>query len=138
MTTMKPVWLLLVLALAACGNSVTGGETKRPSGVVVRTVVDKGCPTHPAGTSCPVVPVVAQVIVLDTGNAVAARVTTDSDGRARIALRPGRYLLRAERLGTQLNPRTGPEPVTVTDGVFKMVTLQFDSGVRIPGPASSP
>lgn len=136
MTTMRPVWLLLVLALAACGNSVSGGETKRSSGVVVRTVVDKGCPTQPAGTSCPVVPVVARVIVLDTGNAIAARATTDSDGRARIALRPGRYMLRAERVGAQLNPRTGPIAVTVTDGAFSTVTLQFDSGVRLPGPAS--
>lgn len=136
MTTMRPVWLLLVLALAACASSGSGGETTRASGIAVRTVVDKGCPIQPASTSCPVVPVVARVTVLDGSHAVAARATTDSDGRARIALRPGRYTVRAERPGAQLNPRTGPASVTVTDGGFSVVTLQFDSGVRLPGPAS--
>lgn len=132
---MKAVWLLLALALAACSDSTSGGSggaSAGGSGLVVTTVVDQGCPVLPAGSSCPVVPVEARVVVLDAGNAVAARATTDSDGQTRITLEPGRYAVQAERPGARINPRTGPVVVYVHDRQFTTVKLQFDSGVRVP------
>jgi hypothetical protein len=134
---MRTVWLLLVLALTACESTSggAGGAHTGGSGILVRTVVDKGCPTQPAGSRCPVVPVEARIVV-DDGTTVTARATTGSDGQVRIPMRPGRYMVRAERPGAQINANSGPVTVTVTDGAFRTVTLQFDSGVRLPGPAS--
>lgn len=135
---MRAVWLLVVLALAACGDATSGGggASTGGSGVVVRTVVDQGCPVQQAGSSCPVLPVAAHIVVLDAHNAVVAQSTTGSDGEARVALRPGQYLVRGERPDARINPRTGPVAVTVPDGGFATVRLQFDSGVRMPEPPS--
>ena len=129
------MWLLLALALAACSDATSGGGSgSGGSGVVVRTVVDQGCPVQKAGSSCPVLPVVAHVVVLDAHHAVAAQATTGSNGEARISLRPGRYEVRAERPDATINPRTGPVAVTIADSGFSTVRLQFDSGVRVPQP----
>jgi hypothetical protein len=129
---MKAAWLLLVLALAACANSSSGsgGSNGGRSGIAVRTVVDAGCPVQRAGSPCPVLPVVARVVVLDANNAVAARAMSGRDGEIRISLRPGRYTISAERPDATINPRTRPKTVTVPHGVFVAVKLQFDSGVR--------
>lgn len=129
---MKAAWLLLVLALAACANSSSGsgGSNGGRSGIAVRTVVDAGCPVQRAGSPCPVVPVAARVVVLDTTNAVAARGMSGPDGDVRISVRPGRYRVSAVRPDATINPRTGPVIVTVPEDKFVAVKLQFDSGIR--------
>jgi uncharacterized delta-60 repeat protein len=65
------------------------------------------------------------------GGAVLARVRTDHDGRFRIALHPGKYLLVP--LPTQPRravPRGKPQTVTVTANRFTPVIVTYDSGIR--------
>lgn len=67
----------------------------------------------------------------DEGREVA-RTRTDEDGKFRINLAPGRYLLVAR--SPQPNSRFPhpPDPMTlrVREGRFKDVTLHYDTGIR--------
>ena len=59
---------------------------------------------------------------------VVANVTSDENGRFRIALVPGRYLLEPEQ-GNPL-PRAPAQEVTVVQGQFTHVRIDYDSGIR--------
>ena len=97
-------------------------------------MVDVGCPVLEGTSPCPEVPLQARVTVLraDSAGRVAV-VETDTDGRFRVPLPPGRYELRGENLAAAPVPTAMPVSVTVVDGEFARVTVRFDSGVRGPG-----
>jgi hypothetical protein len=57
-------------------------------------------------------------------------VDSDSDGRFRITLGPGRYELRAEPLNGFPVPFARPVPITVPGDGYANVEILFDSGVR--------
>ncbi|MGH3496712.1 MAG: hypothetical protein ACRDP1_04520 [Nocardioidaceae bacterium] len=121
----------IALALTACGSSVGNDAGAATSGVRGTTVIDTGCPTVPAGSTCPVVPTKAQIELHRAGSSsVIARATTDSAGKFTIALDPGAYVLVAR--AEAASPMTGTRQVqvTVTGGHYRVVTIQFDSGVR--------
>jgi hypothetical protein len=99
-------------------------------------VVDGGCPVLRPDSPCPDKPLAARITVTEPGptdSASAAVVTTvdaGADGRFRVPLRPGRYLLRpANPTGARL-PRADPVTVTVDPGRYTTVTIRFDSGIR--------
>jgi len=59
-----------------------------------------------------------------------ARVETGTDGRFRIALKPGSYRVGPPQQTGRFLPRASEETVTVTAGNFAKVTINFDSGMR--------
>jgi hypothetical protein len=62
---------------------------------------------------------------------LAARVTTGSDGRFRILLRPGRYRVSARPVTGGALPRCpGPKGVKVGRTGFTRVSIDCDSGIR--------
>jgi hypothetical protein len=59
-----------------------------------------------------------------------ARLETGSDGRFRIALPPGEYLVGPPPAKARFLPRGSEELVSVLPGQFARVTINFDSGMR--------
>jgi len=106
-------------------------KTTDESGIEGQAIIS---PSHPgpvrqgeSGTA----PFKTTIAVWDTvdGREVA-RVETDSDGRFRVALRPGTYRVGSPRQTGRILPRAGEETVSVTAGKFAKVTINFDSGMR--------
>ncbi|MBI1893255.1 MAG: carboxypeptidase regulatory-like domain-containing protein [Candidatus Rokubacteria bacterium] len=103
---------------------VAGSEASAVEGKVsirpVRPVERKGVPNQR--------PYQARITVLDpTGREVAA-VDSDADGKFRIALPPGTYVLRPESSG--LYPRASEQRVEVGPNSVSRVEIVYDSGIR--------
>jgi hypothetical protein len=59
---------------------------------------------------------------------IVAKVRSGDDGRFKLRLRPGHYLI--EPVSKQPYPRAEPEAVLVRAHRFTRVTIMFDSGIR--------
>ena len=100
---------------------------KPASGIVGRVMIGPTCPVERPGQSC-VRPYATNIKVLGAArHHLVMTFESTSDGRFRVALSPGRYILRAARVGL---PRLSPRAVTVRRGTFTRVTLVFDTGLR--------
>jgi hypothetical protein len=56
------------------------------------------------------------------------RVRSDEDGRFRVGLSPGDYVVDPES-GDPF-PVAGPQDVTVVEGAYTEVVVSFDTGIR--------
>jgi hypothetical protein len=86
----------------------------------VRSVERKGFPNQR--------PYQAQITVLDLAGRKVAVVDTDTEGKFRLSLLPGIYLLRPESPG--LYPRASEQRVTVAPNSMSQVEIIYDSGKR--------
>lgn len=94
-------------------------------------VIDGGCPVIRAGSPCPDRPVRAHLTILDAATGkIAATADSDANGGFVVSLRPGRYLLRTDRMSGAPPHRPAPTTVTVQPGGYTTVTIRFDSGIR--------
>jgi len=126
---------LLVSAVGACDEiGVPGFETPSPpSGIEGVVVLGPTCPVESTpGANDPVpcvTPYSAQLVVLDGENAVVARVTSSADGTFRVNLPPGEYIV-APATGTDSYPIANPVSVTVVNGQFVPIEVNYDTGIR--------
>jgi hypothetical protein len=118
---MKPVCLLAVAVLSACGGSSTGGAD---SGIRGRAFLRPACPVEPCSVSEPAY--TGSFVVREDG-AVVAKVKTNGQGLFEVRLGPGQYVLESETTGL---PLLKPVYVSVRDHEFTDVILTFDSGIR--------
>ena len=112
-------------------NAVPPSPPASGSGIAGLIVTDGRCPVARAEPPCPDRPVAAHLNILDaaTGTAVAS-VASDADGRFILPLKPGRYLLRPDRISGAPPHRPTPATVTVKPGQYTTVTIRFDSEIR--------
>jgi Carboxypeptidase regulatory-like domain len=75
-----------------------------------------------------VTPYQAKLTVFDQSGGQVATVETDPDGNFRIALPPGKYVLRPE--SPALYPRAAEQTVIVPPKSFTRVRVVYDSGIR--------
>jgi hypothetical protein len=123
--------LILSVVLAACAEA--GGGSSAGSGIIGKTIVDKGGSPLPTGGASPFVPLAADIVVYRAGSAeVAATVRSGQDGRFRVELEPGTYRLTAANIRSAPVPTARPVEVTVGSGRYAEVVIVFDSGVRGP------
>ena len=117
--------LAWVLVLAACGNPP-------PADTGVEGVVTIGptCPVVRVGEDCPDQPYAAQLTVTDPHGKIIDRASADADGRYRIALAPGDYLLEAKAAGESPFPAAAVMPFTVNEGEWTRLDVTLDSGIR--------
>jgi hypothetical protein len=126
---------LLALAVAGCDEiGVPGFETPAaPSGIQGTVVLGPTCPVESTpGANDPVpclTPYAAQLVVLDGENAVVARVTSAADGKFRVDLAPGEYVV-APATGSDSYPIANPVSVTVANGQYAQVEINYDTGIR--------
>jgi hypothetical protein len=131
--------LLAGVALAACGvrasaSSLTSGIAAKPahsaapdSGVRGRASYGT-CPVQRVGQTC-VRPYRATITIRrEPANAFVARTRASIDGRFRITLRPGRYLLVPQ--SGRRYPRATPRMITVRRHRYTSVFIRYDSGIR--------
>jgi hypothetical protein len=121
--------LLLALTLAACGTDApaTDGE----SGIEGIALLGPQCPVERADSPCPDQPYPdAEIEIRDPNGDVVDTVTTDADGRFRVALEPGAYVLQGAADPSRQFPFSKPVDVTVTQGEFVEVVVPFDTGIR--------
>jgi hypothetical protein len=111
----------------------SGAATDQRSGIEGAAVVDGGCPVA-RDSPCPDRPYRTQLVVTRPAPAaggaaaVVARTQTDANGRFRVPLPPGRYVVTPV-VGARL-PRADPVTVDVQPGRYTAVTVRFDSGIR--------
>jgi hypothetical protein len=124
---MKRLVLLAAVILGAgCARAGAGGD----SGIEGRVLLGPQCPVVSEATPCPDEPVATQVVVMSRDGEEVARGRSGSDGRFRIALDPGSYVVQAMVAGNALFAK--PVDVTVTSGQYVNVIVPLDTGIRDP------
>jgi len=73
-------------------------------------------------------PYEALIAVADGGGRTVAEVRSDADGRFRIILEPGTYVLHPE--SDAIYPHAPAQSVTVVKDRFTPVRVTYDSGIR--------
>lgn len=126
---MRRIPIALLLVLAACAGD--GGGSAADSGVEGIVLAGPQCPVNIEGTPCPDQPIDVEILVTDTSSGEqVTTVRSGEDGRFRIPLEPGTYLLRPVPDGYARPPVGAPKTVTVRAGEFAEVTLEVDTGIR--------
>jgi hypothetical protein len=129
---MRIVALLIagLLCLTAC--SAAGGSELH-SGIAGRIVAGPTCPVEmvPPQPACAPRPLAASLRVRRTGSSRSRLVKSGSDGRFRILLEPGTYVVRALSEGRSSFPRPpAPQRVVVHAGRLSHITIMYDTGIR--------
>jgi outer membrane murein-binding lipoprotein Lpp len=120
-----------ILVLAGCGDVAPAAQTS--SGVAGLVHLGPQCPVETLGDPCADQPAASVTVTVSKqipGEAYAAgeevaRATTDADGRFRIAVPPGEYVVTAEAgMSCELMD------AHVTEGVYAEVDVPCDTGIR--------
>ncbi len=101
------------------------------SGITGKIVIKPVCPveSNPPRPECAPKPYQATVTVKTSdGSQKVAEFTSDTNGKFKIALDPGDYLLIPTN--GPVYPRAAAQSVTVESGKFREVTITYDSGIR--------
>lgn len=112
---------------AACDAELLVGPSA-DQGVEGVVLLGPQCPVQSLDDPCPDLPYAAWIRVRTASGAMVTRIRSGDDGRFRIGLRAGRYLLDPES-GSPF-PVAAQYGVMVADGVFTEVTIHFDMGIR--------
>lgn len=115
---------VLVLLLAACSSQPTVTD----SGIEGQVFIGPNCPVVQQGQECPDQPYQATLTVNNPNGRKIVQVQTDAEGRFKILLEPGEYILHPE--SPNVMPYAGEQTFTVQAGKFTQVTVNYDSGIR--------
>ncbi len=101
------------------------------SGVQGLVTLGPRCPAQEEGQDCPDRPYSTRLVVRhsESGDTVAT-ISSGEDGRFRLSLDPGDYILIPESAQLVHEPRAQPLPFTVRPGEYTQVEMRFDSGAR--------
>ena len=115
----------LALGISACGPA---GQPH--SGVQGLVQVGPTCPVERLGSPCPPRPLAATVVARDGNGQEVGRAQSGADGHFTIGLQPGAYTLVGLTINASGLPRPIPTTVTVVEGRYTSVTVEYDSGIR--------
>lgn len=126
-------WLVpfvgLGLLLAACAPpavETSDGPSGGPSGITGIVLVGPEC-RRPSEASPCLVPYQARLVILDPDGRVVGDVTSGTDGRFRIELPPGDYIVQPSPGGDPF-PRAEARSVTVVAGEMSEVEIDYERG----------
>lgn len=115
----------------APGEELESMPVQEESGIEGRVVIGPACPVLEEGQPCPDRPFQSELRVrYASSGEVAAVVASDADGRFRVVLPPGIYIVDPGEPRLVTDPRAEPVSVRVEPDRFAQIVVRFDSGVR--------
>jgi hypothetical protein len=120
------------VATAACASSTSPSHTL-DSGVQGVTMVGPSCPVQPETTLCPDRPLANAklTVTVQRSATVVATGRSDADGRFRIPLAPGTYVLHpANSSNSAVPPSASARPFLIHPHTYTEIRVNFDSGIR--------
>ncbi len=124
---MRRFTVAVLLLLSGCAQ---GARTATDSGIQGRVLLGPQCPVVSEASPCPDEPVAADVLVMNRVGDEVTRVRSGFDGRFRVGLEPGSYVVQALVTGEAMFAK--PVDVTVRPGAFVSVDVLLDTGIREP------
>ena len=117
-----------IAVIAAVALIADSSAARIDSGIRGKVVYGPTCPVERPGESCER-PYDAKLrIRLRSTKRVVATVRSGKDGRFRVRLRPGRYVV--DPASGRPYPRAEPVAAVVHAHKFTRITVSFDSGIR--------
>ena len=116
---------VLILVLATCSIY---SPTPRGSGIEGQVLLGPMCPVVQQGQECPDQPYQATLTVIDRNGIQITQFQSDAQGRFRVPLVPGEYVLHPESPNGL--PFAGDQPFSVETGRYTPITVNYDSGIR--------
>jgi hypothetical protein len=118
--------IAVIAALAIAGGATTADRVD--SGIRGKVLYGPTCPVERPGERCERPYDATLRIRLRRTHKVVETVRSGDDGRFKVRLRPGRYVV--EPVLRRRYPYAAPVPATVRAHRFTRVTVSFDSGIR--------
>ena len=115
---------VLILLLATCSAE----PASTTSGVEGQVFIGPVCPVVQEGQECPDKPYQATLVVNNSNGREIVKVQTDEQGRFKIPLEPGEYILHPE--SPNVMPYASEQTFAVVSGRFTQITVNYDSGIR--------
>lgn len=116
---------VLILVLATCSIY---SPTPRGSGIEGQVLIGPMCPVLQQGQECPDQPYQATLTVNNPSGMQIARFQTDEQGRFKVPLVPGDYVLHPE--SPDGIPFASEQTFSVQTGQYTQLTVHYDSGIR--------
>ena len=116
---------ILIILLATCS---TQEAATADSGLEGQVFIGPVCPLVGPGQECPDQPYQALLTVNSAEGGRITQIQTDQQGRFRLTLRPGQYILHPESPNAM--PFAGDQAVTVETSRFTQLFVKYDSGIR--------
>ena len=117
--------LFLLLLLTACTSNIPAD-----TGIEGQVLIGPVCPVVQMGQECPDQPYQAVLVIQTTAGRQVTRITTDAEGKFRLALAPGTYVLHPRTPQNSPMPFATDQTFNVVNGHFTQITIVFDSGIR--------
>ncbi len=118
---------LTLILLTACALPVE--PVPADSGLSGSALIGPTCPVVRADVPCPDAPYQAHFVVTRNGREVL-RFDSDEEGKFKVNLAAGEYILHAENPDGNMLPYAQDISFTVTAGAFTNIIVSFDSGIR--------
>ncbi len=116
----------LLLALYACGaDDLLGPDAAQ--GIEGIVLLGPQCPVQSIDNPCPDLPYQVWIDVRTAAGGSVTRIRSGEDGRFRVGLRPGLYVLDPES-GNPF-PAASEQEVEVREGVHTQVVVSLDTGI---------
>ena len=119
---------MVLFPLAACAGEDDLLEPGAAQGIEGIALLGPQCPVQTLEDPCPDLPYEAWIDVRSAAGDPVTRIRSGEDGRFRVGLRPGQYVLDPES-GDPV-PIAGEREVEVGAGAYVEVTVNFDTGIR--------
>ncbi len=117
--------ILLLLLVVSCSPRMPAD-----TGIEGQVFIGPTCPVVQIDNPCPDKTYQATLTILNSADRKVTRFTTDAEGRFRVALAPGNYILHPETPDGQPLPFAAEQPFSVVEGQFTQLSVTFDSGIR--------
>jgi len=121
----KRILVALAITLSACSSI---DPTPTDSGIEGQVRIGPMCPVVQEGQECPDQPYQATLTVNSTDGGKIVQVQTDENGRFRIPLAPGEYILHPE--SPNVMPFASDQSFIVEVGIYTEIIVNYDSGIR--------
>lgn len=116
---------LFIISLATCSIPQ---PAPTDSGIEGQVFIGPMCPVVQEGQECPDQPYQATLTVLSLGGERIVQVQADEQGRFKIPLEAGEYILHPE--SPNVMPFASEQTFVVEAGKFTQVIVKYDSGIR--------